>query len=364
MTGVCPGGVTETPAPTLGGVAAAVPTGPNAPVRRGYGITIPFDDLPLRDHRARLEECADLGYTDLWSSEANGADAFTPLAMAAAWLGDRHPALRYGTAIVPAFTRGPALLAQSVAALVEALPPASNLAFGIGASSDVIVERWNGIPFDEPYKRTRDMVRFLRGALTGEKVDQHFDTMTSSGFRLGRKPSVAAAQANPPAILVAALRSGMLRLARREADGAIVNWLSAEDVKRVAPEVGDGKEVVARIFVCPSDDAGAVRGFGRMVMAAYLNVPVYAAFHQWLGRGEQLQPMWDAWEAGDRKSATAAIPDGVVDDLIVHGPPERCREHVQRYVDNGVTTPVLAVLPFGVDVMDAVRALAPAASAT
>ena len=71
--------------------------------------------------------------------------------------------------------------------------------------------------------------------------------------------------------------------------------------------------------------------------------------------------MWDAWKAGDRKAAAAAIPDQVVDELIVHGPPEACREHIGRYVDNGVTTTALAILPFGIDVRQAVRDLSPAA---
>ncbi|MEY2399691.1 MAG: hypothetical protein QOJ00_2865, partial [Actinomycetota bacterium] len=79
----------------------------------------------------------------------------------------------------------------------------------------------------------------------------------------------------------------------------------------------------------------------------------------WLGRGDDLAGMWKHWKDGDRKAATAAIPDHVVDELIVHGSPDECREKIQRYVDNGVTTPVLAVLPFGVDTMTAVRALAP-----
>ena len=136
-------------------------------------------------------------------------------------------------------------------------------------------------------------------------------------------------------------------------------------MKTVAPIVqaaGDGspKEVVARIFVAPSDDADTVRGMGRFAIAAYLNVPVYAAFHEWLGRGEILAEMWRLWKEGDRKAALAAIPDQVVDDLIVWGPPEKCREHVQRYVDNGVTTPALAILPFGIDTRQAIRDLAPA----
>ena len=333
---------------------------PQQPQR--YGMTIPFDGVALADHRPLYEELADLGYTDLWSAEANGSDAFTPLALAAAWT----PNARLGCAIVPAYTRGPALMAQSVAALAETAP--DRFVFGIGTSSNVIVQNWNAIPFDEPYKKTRDMVRFLKLALTGDKVDQAFDTFTVKGFRLGRKPPQV------PPILVAALRPGMLKLAGREADGAIINWLSADDVTKVAPIVHDAaaaadaaaedttpKEIVARIFVCPSEDADMVRQYGRMAIAAYLNVPVYAAFHEWLGRSDVLTPMWEAWKAGDRKAATAAIPDEVVDDLIIHGSPQHCREHIARYVDNGVTTPVLAILPFGVDVRQAVRDLAPSA---
>ncbi|MCU4184231.1 LLM class F420-dependent oxidoreductase [Acidiferrimicrobium sp. IK] len=312
-----------------------------------YGITVPFDNVPLAEHREWFEELVDLGYTDVWSSEADGTDAFTPLALAAAWT----PSLRLGTAIVPAYTRGPALLAQSVAALAEAAP--GRFAFGIGTSSNVIVESWNGMEFTEPYKRTRDSVRFLKAALTGERVDEEYDTFRVRGFRLGRPPAV------PPTILVAALRPGMLRLAGREADGAIINWLGADDVPRVVPEVGAGKEIVARIFVCPSEDTETVRGLGRRVIAAYLNVPVYAAFHEWLGRGPQLEGMWKAWQAGDRKAALAAIPDEVVDALVLHGSPEQVRAGVQRYVDAGVTTPALALLPFGIDTRQAVRDLAP-----
>jgi probable F420-dependent oxidoreductase len=317
-----------------------------------YGMTIPFDGVPLHAQRDWIVELADLGYTDVWSSEANGADAFTPLALASVWA----PSLRLGTAIVPAFTRGPACLAQSVASLADAAP--GRLAFGIGTSSNVIVEGWNGIPFEAPYERTRDMVRFLRAALAGEKVSMGTGTVRSKGFRLGIRPE------QPVPILVAALREGMLRLAGREGDGAIINWLSADDVATVAPIVqaaGDGtdKEVVARIFVAPTEDADTVRGMGRYAIAAYLNVPVYAAFHEWLGRGEVLGKMWAHWKDGDRKAALEAIPDHVVDELIVWGSPEQCREHVQRYVDNGVTTPALALLPFGIDARQAIRDLAP-----
>jgi probable F420-dependent oxidoreductase len=312
-----------------------------------YGITVPFDDVPLGEHRQWYEKLLELGYTDVWTGEANAADGFTPLALAAAWT----PELRLGTSVVPVYTRGPGLLAMQAATLAELAP--GRFALGVGSSSDVIVERWNAMSFDEPYKRVRDTVRFLREALRGGKVDAEYETFEVHGFRLGRPLE------HPPPILVGALRPGMLRLAGREADGAIINWLSADDVKQVVPEVGPGKEIVARIFVCPTEDAERARFVGRMGIAAYLNVAVYAAFHEWLGRGPLLQGMWAAWNGGDRKAALAAIPDAVVDALVIHGSPAECRAHVRRYVDNGVTVPVLAVLPGGDDLSTAIENLAP-----
>jgi probable F420-dependent oxidoreductase len=323
------------------------------PIRPGMTIPLPGH---LHAQRDRLVELADLGYTDVWSAESDGADAFTPLALAAAW----EPRLRLGTAIVPAFTRAPACLAQSVAAMADAAP--GRFAFGIGSSSNVIVERWNGVPFVEPYKRVRDMVRFLKEAFGGEKVSHKYDTFEVQGFKLGVRPEVQ------PKILVAALREGMLRLAAREADGTIINWLSADDVVRVAGVVkgaagGEDKEIVCRVFVCPSEDADTVRQAAKFAITAYLNVPVYAAFHEWLGRGPVLKPMWDAWKAGNRKAALAAIPDSLVDELVVHGSPAACRAHIQRYFDNGVTTTSLAIMPLApFDHWEAVQALSPSAS--
>ena len=231
-------------------------------------------------------------------------------------------------------------------------------ALGIGSSSNVIVESWNGIPFVEPYKKTRDVVRFLKLALDGQKVNADFETLQVKGFRLGMEIPTS-----PVPILVAALREGMLRLAGREGDGAIINWLSAEDVKTVSEIVhgqGPGKEIVARIFVCPNPDTETVRKEAKRAIASYLNVPVYRAFHEWLGRTEILNDHWRKWDEGDRAGSLEAMPDSVVDDLIVHGTPEECRNHIDRYLDNGVTTAALMVMPFGgIDPNQAIRDLAP-----
>ena len=318
-----------------------------------YGMTVPLSGT-LSEQIPRLQRLQELGYTDLWSSESNGVDGFTPLAMAAVAV----PEMRLGTAIIPAFTRAPAVLAQSVAALAQAAP--GRFAFGIGTSSDVIVERWNGVPFVEPYKRVRDVVAFLRSSLAGEKVTETYDTFQVDGFRLSALPP------EPVPILIAALRPGMLRLAARVGDGAIINWLSADDVVRVR-EVTDpvttdprGLEVVARLFVCPNPDREVVLAAAKRMIAAYVNVPVYRAFHEWLGRTSLLEEHWRLWAAGDRAGAVDAIPDQVVDELVIHGDAEACRAHIQRYVENGVTTPVLQIAALGgIDADQAMADLAP-----
>src|SRR6266487_826576 len=121
-----------------------------------WGITLPLRSLPLPDQRDLVAALPDLGYTDAWSSEVNGSDAFTPLAAAAQWT----TGLRFGTAIAGIFTRGAAVLAMDGATCASLAP--GRFVLGIGVSSPVIVEDWNGIPLERPYQRARDTLRFLR----------------------------------------------------------------------------------------------------------------------------------------------------------------------------------------------------------
>src|SRR3569833_827434 len=180
--------------------------------------------MPLAQHHEIVAELEGLGYTDAWSAETNGTDAFTPLALASQWA----PGLRLGPAIVPVYTRGPGLLAQQDATLAGLAP--GRFVLGIGTSSPAIVQRWNGIPFTEPYQRVSDTLRFLRRALDGEKVTD--EALGVKGIKLDNAPET------PPKSALAALRPGRLRLAAREADGAITNWLSPSDVRQVRGELG------------------------------------------------------------------------------------------------------------------------------
>ena len=320
------------------------------------GMTIPVEGDALSHQFAVAQELELLGYASVWSSEGMGADAFIPLAVAAS----ATQVLRLGTAIASVYLRGPGCLAQTAATLAAIAP--GRLTIGVGSSSNLIVSQWNDREFDRPYQRTLDTVRFLKKVFAGERVDEDFETFTIRGFRLSETPST------PPKILVAALRSRMLKMAGTEADGAIINWLSADDVKIVAPHVrqdGNEKEIVARIMVAPTTDTEVARSIGRRLVSTYLTVPVYKAFHEWLGRADALDQTWRLWESGDRKGATAAVPDSVVDDLIVYGTPDECRARIQHYVDSGVTTPVLSMLPIGEqNPFEYIRALAPINTST
>jgi len=215
------------------------------------------------------------------------------------------------------------------------------------------VQSWNAVPFEKPYQRVRDTIRFLRAALSGEKVTADYETFSVHGFRLD------VAIPEMPPILVGALRPGMLRLAGREGDGAITNWCSPADVPRIAAEVGEDCEIVCRMMVFPTTDFDLVRLVGRRMVAAYLTVPAYAAFQEWLGRGDAIRAMNERWAAGDRSGALEQIPDTLIDELIVHGSPQECARRVEEYAAAGVTTTAPAVAAQGDDLRTILRALAP-----
>lgn len=297
-------------------------------------ISLAGDDEPLGQIGELADEFTAAGYRELWSSELAGSDAFAPLLAAAAgrsWL-------RLGTGVACVFTRSPALLAMQSLTLAEA--STEPVFVGIGASSQAMVTGWHGVPFTRPYTRVRDTVRFLRMAFDGGRVTYHGDSFDIDGFRLARTPP------RRPRVLVAALREKMLRLAGTEADGTVLNWLSPDDVAKVAPLVLDGNpdaEIAARLFVIAAADRQAARDYARKYITGYLSTGVYAAYQGWLGRGAALEPMWRVWQAGDRRAAVAAVPDSLVDELFLTGDEAQVRAGVADYVRAGVTRPVLSV---------------------
>jgi probable F420-dependent oxidoreductase len=302
-----------------------------------WGVTIPLAGISLAEHEQVYREAEERGYTDFWSAESD-VDGVVPLALAAAWT--KQATL--GTAILGVFNRGPALLAMTAAALGEAAP--GRFCLGVGSGSSVNVERWNGIRFEKPLTRVADVVRAVRMALQGDQMNYAGEHLKVNGYRVGRRPP------EPVPIFIAALQEKMLRQAVRLGDGVCLTWVSADDMKKVAAVIRDeakkvGKnpetvQIMCRINICPITDPRA-RDAYRRAITAYLNVPVYREYHAWLGRGDALRPMQQQWDAGDRRAALEMVPESIIDELGVFGTPEECRAHVERFVANGVTIPVL-----------------------
>lgn len=331
--------------------------------QKRWALSLPLDGFTLAEHADIAREAERLGYTDAWSLEIDGVDCFSPLAVAGMATG-----MRIGTAIANVFTRGPATLASSAAGLAEIAP--GRFCLGLGSGSQPIVQFWNGGTFTRPATRVREMVQVLRQAFAGERVTFQGETLNVNGFRLSRPVT------DLIPIYVAALRPGMLRIAGEVGDGAIINWLSAADVptpvqivRQAAIQAGrdpEGLEITARLMVHIDSPSPESDQFARRDIAAYMNVPVYKAFQQWIGRGELFAPMWEAWAQGDRRGALSAIPDQAVQELTLRGSMEEIRSHVQRYLDAGVDTAFLHLQTMERDparkrqaIMHAIQALAP-----
>jgi probable F420-dependent oxidoreductase len=307
-----------------------------------WGLTLPLPGVPLRDHREAVLAAERSGYTDLWTGETQGPDGFTPLALAAAWT----ERIRLGTGVVGVFQRGPALLAMQAAALADA--SGGRFALGIGSSSDVIVERWNGIPFERPRSRVAETIDFLRPVLAGERAP--------NGFKLEQAP------ATPPPIIVAALRGRMLELAAEQADGAFTNFLPISALPRVVEPLGgapEGFELLCRFFCIPGPREQA-EGIARFMFASYATVPVYERFFRWLGHGPAIDEMVEAWRARDRERALAAAPWELIEEIFLLGEPEQMRERLAAFVAGGITLPILTPITAPEAMVDLIEALAPA----
>jgi len=307
---------------------------------RRWGLTLPLPGTPLRDHEPLIKRAEDAGYTDLWSGETNGPDGFTPLALAAAWTGS----MRLGTGVVGVFQRGRALLAQQAAALADA--SGGRFVLGIGASSDRIVEGWNAIPFERPLSRVSETVDFLRPALAGDRA--------AGGFKLEQAPP-------PVPILLASLRGKMLRLAVEKGDGAFTNFLPISGLARVTAELEgapEGFELLCRFFCLPGGRE-QVEPLARFMFSSYVTVPVYANFYRWLGHGDAIAEMCEAWEAKDRQRAAEAAPWDLIEEMFILGTPEEMHARLEQFVAGGITCPVLTPITTPDKLGDLIEALGP-----
>lgn len=321
------------------------------------GLTVGLEAASLQESLELCRRAEELGYTDVWSAEVGGADGAAPLAALAATTSK----VRLGTAILPVFTRPPALVAMSAATLQQLC--GGRFVLGLGTSSSIIVEAWMGGSFRRPVTRLREYVSIVRAALAGEKVALDGTTTRINGYRLQLPPVEVP-------IYVAALGPAACRLAGEIADGIIFFLKTPEGVKQGLEWMAEGAsaagrdpnelDCVIRLPLLDASDGSDVSAGARRAVVSYAIVDVYNRSLRQQGFGTEADAIASAWSAGDRKGAAQAVTEEMYRGLLLIGDADTCKAQLQAFRAAGVKTPVL--LPLGASAESArktIEALAP-----
>jgi probable F420-dependent oxidoreductase len=287
---------------------------------------------------AELIDLADViavaGLRRVWLAETGGLEASALAAVLA-----RTTQLEVGTAIVPVYSRSPAVLAM-MASTWSHLGQGRPVHLGIGAGGQVIVERWHGVPFMKPAATVRDTIAIVRQALAGERSEVEGAARRSSGFRLASGP------AKQVRLYVGGLGPVMVDLAAEVADGLIVTWLSPRALKGLretftAAVASHGRRsqdvrLVARAYVAVTDTVEEARESVRRELVEYIVSPPYARIFNSIGFANEVTEVNAAFTARDREATVAAVSDRLLDDLLVVGrDADAIQEQLLAYLDAG-----------------------------
>ncbi|HTO55869.1 MAG TPA: LLM class F420-dependent oxidoreductase [Myxococcota bacterium] len=328
----------------------------------GRGMGLPLD---------LIREAERVGFDSVWTAEAYGSDAITPLA----WIGAQTTRIRLGTAIMQMPARTPAMCAMTAMTL-DALS-GGRFILGLGPSGPQVVEGWHGVRYGKPLTRTREYIEIVRQILRREKpVEFHgeeYDLPYSGEGATGLgKPlkSILHGRADLP-IYTAAIGPAGVSTAAEVADGFFPIWMSPEKWSVFAPHVeagfkkaGGGKslanfDVAPFVTVVMGDDLEKCRNAVKPMLALYIGgmgargKNFYNDYAKRLGYEEAAVKIQDAFLGGDRNGAMAAVPNALVDEVALIGSRERIRDRISAWKQSPVGTMCL-----GTGQIEAVRTLA------
>ena len=311
------------------------------------GLQLGYDDPPTWTRLA--EEAERCGFHSVWTSEAYGSDAVSPLA----WIGARTENIRLGTAIMQMPARSPATTAATVATLD--LLSGNRVLLGLGTSGPQVAEGWHGQAWGKPLTRTREYVEIVRAILRrdaplehhGEHYDIPYSGPGATGLGKPLRIIVHPPRADVP-IYLAAIGPKNVALAAEIGDGWLPIFFSPErfDVAPMAPVVVGRDVDTCRAQVKPRL-ALYVGGMGARGRNFYFDLACRYGYEEAAARVQGL------YLAGRRPEAEAAVPDALVDEVALCGPPERIRERLTAWREAGVTTLVCATTQ-----LDAIRLMA------
>jgi coenzyme F420-dependent oxidoreductase len=302
------------------------------------------------------------GYDRVWVPETWGRDAVTTLTR----LATETDTVGLGTSIVPVYSRSPALVGQTAATLQEHSD--KRMRVGVGPSGPAVVENWHGSEFARPLKRTREFVEIVRTVTTGEVVSYDGEIFDVEGFRLrfdspGQVP-----------VDVAAMGPTAVELAGRFADGWHALLFTPDGLTERLEDLARGAELgdrslddvrVTLVVTCAAlEDRERARTLARQHVAFYIGGmgTFYRDALARQGHADVAERIHDAWAAGDRREAVAAVGDELLDALVAAGTPETARRRLHAFAALDGVDAVAVSLPRGAkesEIAETVRSLAP-----
>jgi F420-dependent oxidoreductase-like protein len=319
------------------------------------GLSIGYSGANLEIPIERIKRAEALGYDAVWTAEAYGSDAVTPLAFIAA----QTSSIRLGTAIMQLAARTPANAAMS-AATVDALAGGGRFIAGLGVSGPQIVEGWYGQPWGRPYYRLKDYVEIMRKVFSRESPVTHDGREISLPYHgpgeagVG-KPLKSILHMNPDIpIMIGAGNEATVRLTAEICDGWLPLGLTPDAAKEYLPWVEQGFErarakgmdkgfhnfeIIASAHVDVDHDVKAALDRLKPEVALYVGGMGHRNknFHNDMmvrrGFGDAAIRIQELFLAGRKDEAAAAVPDEWVDEKALVGPPSRIKQRYRRWED-------------------------------
>jgi F420-dependent oxidoreductase-like protein len=297
----------------------------------------------------------ELGFASIWTAEAYGSDALTPLA----WWGARTSNVHLGTAIMQMSARQPA--ATAMAAMTMDHLSNGRFILGLGVSGPQVVEGWYGMEFAKPLARTREYVAIVRDIVAREgrvtADGPHYPLPFPEGTGLGKplKSTLHPVRTDLP-IYLAAEGPKNIALTAEIADGWLGLFYSPHHEELYRPQLQEGFdrpgarrswddfEVAASVPIIVHDDVEQAADFLRPMYALYFggmgarganfhaNVPIR------MGYEAEVERIQDHYLAGRKDEAAAAVPTALIEQLALIGPEDKIRHDLEAWRASSVTT--------------------------
>ncbi|MFV2000283.1 MAG: LLM class F420-dependent oxidoreductase [Acidimicrobiia bacterium] len=325
------------------------------------GLSIGYFGTAIADNFTLISEAETLGYDSVWTAEAYGSDALTPLA----WIAARTERIKLGSGVFQIPARTPAMTAMTATTMDQM----SNGRFilGLGVSGPQVVEGWHGKAFGKPLVVTREYIAILRKIFARDEpveFDGSYYTLPyagddASGLGKPLKIMTAPMDRNLP-IYLAAIGPKNVRLSAEIADGWLPVFFSPERSSEVyQPMLEQGFkasgeedkstsfEIAPTVSTLVTNDLEAGRLQMKPALALYIGgmgargKNFYNDLACRYGFEADAQRIQDLYLAGNKMEATMAVPDELVDEVCLVGSSDQIRDRLDAWKDAGVSTLIL-----------------------